>query len=91
MTGVMVLAVITPQSALATIAAFGIYHCERMCEYDMGILIGDSKMKKFVKVVGSDGFDTILCNGCVVFFGPPLSVSAWVEKHDVFISDVIEG
>ena len=48
-------------------------------------------MKKFVKVVGSDGFDTILCNGDVVFFGPTLSVSAWVDKHDVFVSDVIEG
>ena len=48
-------------------------------------------MKKFVKVVGSDGFDTILCNGDVVFFGPTLSVSAWVDKHDVFISDVVEG
>ena len=48
-------------------------------------------MKKFVKVVGSDGFDTILCNGVVVFFGPSLSVSAWVDKHDVFVSDVIEG
>lgn len=50
-----------------------------------------SKMKKFVKVVGSDGFDTILCDGVVVFFGPALSVSAWVDKNDVFISDVIEG
>ena len=48
-------------------------------------------MKKFVKVVCSDGFDTILCDGDVVFFGPALSVSAWVDKHDVFISDVVEG
>lgn len=48
-------------------------------------------MNKFVKVVGSDGFDTILCDGVVVFFGPSLSVSAWVEKNEVFISDVIEG
>lgn len=48
-------------------------------------------MKKFVKIVGSDGFDTILCNGDVVFFGSALSVSAWVDKHDVFISDVVEG
>ena len=48
-------------------------------------------MKKFVKIVGSDGFDTILCDGVVVFFGPTLSVSAWVYKNEVFISDVIEG
>ena len=48
-------------------------------------------MKKFVKVVGSDGFDTILFDGDVVFFGPSLSVSAWVVNHDVFVSDVIEG
>ena len=48
-------------------------------------------MKKFVKVVGSDGYDTILCDGVVVFFGPTLSVSAWVDNNDVFISDVIEG
>ena len=48
-------------------------------------------MKKFIKVVGSDGYDTILCDGDVVFFGPSLSVSAWVDKHDVFISDVFEG
>lgn len=48
-------------------------------------------MKKFVKIVGSDGFDSILCGGDVVFFGPRLSVSAWVEKNNVFVSDVIEG
>ena len=48
-------------------------------------------MKKFVKIVGSDGYDTILCDGDVVFFGPSLSVSVWVDKHDVFISDVVEG
>ncbi len=48
-------------------------------------------MKKFVKVVGSDGYDTILFNGDVVFFGPSLSVSAWVDKHEVFISCVVEG
>ena len=48
-------------------------------------------MKKFVKIVCSDGFDSILCNGEVVFFGPSLAVSAWVDKHDVFISDVVEG
>ena len=48
-------------------------------------------MKKFVKVVGSDGFDSILCDGDLVFFGPTLSVAAWVENNDVFISDVIEG
>lgn len=48
-------------------------------------------MKKFVKIVGSDGFDSILCNGEVVFFGPSLAVSAWVDRNDVFITDVIEG
>lgn len=57
----------------------------------MGILRGDVEMKKFVKIVGSDGFDSILCGGDVVFFGPRLSVSAWVEKNNVFVSDVIEG
>lgn len=48
-------------------------------------------MKKIVKVVGSDGFDMILCDGDVVFFGPALSVSAWVDKHGFFVSDVVEG
>ena len=33
-------------------------------------------MRKFVKIVGSDGFDSVLCDGEVVFFGPSLAVSS---------------
>lgn len=46
-------------------------------------------MRKFVKIVGSDGFDSVLCDGEVVFFGPSLAVSAWVERNGVFVSDVV--
>lgn len=46
---------------------------------------------KYSYVIGSDGYDTVLANGEMVFCGPSLSVSAWVEKHGIFISDVIEG
>ena len=46
-------------------------------------------MNKYVKIVGSDGFDTILFNGEIAFVGPSLSVSAWVENNGIFVSDVI--
>ena len=46
-------------------------------------------MRRFVKIVGSDGFDSVLCDGEVVFFGPSLAVSAWVERTGVFVSDVV--
>lgn len=48
-------------------------------------------MKKYVKIIGADGYDTILCDGDVVFVGTSLAVSSWIASKGVFISDVIGG
>lgn len=46
--------------------------------------------KKYVKVVGRDGYDKVLADGEVIFIGPALDVGFWVASHNIFISDVIE-
>lgn len=43
---------------------------------------------KYTKVLGSDGYDTILKNGSVVFVGTSLACMAWVVSNRVFISEV---